>query len=254
MATVYLAADLRHERQVALKVLRAEIAAEIGNLRFLREIRLAAQLHHPHILPLYDSGTLEADPDFSIPPCPFYVMPYIEGESLRGRLARESELNPAEAVQIACEVAGALDYAHRHDIVHRDIKPENILLEEGHALVADFGIARALGAAREDNLTVTGLIVGTPAYMSPEQVNGDSGLDSRSDVYSLGCVLFEMLVGEPPYKGATLGAIIASRLSGPEPSVRAAPESPRLSTRPSVERWPPHRPSVSRPPRPSPRR
>jgi serine/threonine protein kinase/Tfp pilus assembly protein PilF len=224
MATVYLAADLRHERQVALKVLRPEIAAGLGTERFLREIRLAAQLHHPHILPLYDSGTLEHAPDSPTAPCPFYVMPYVEGESLRGRLVRERKLAVDEALRIAREVAGALDYAHRHNIVHRDIKPENILLEDGHALVTDFGIGRAIGVARDDNVTATGLIVGTPAYMSPEQVDGSLDLDGRSDIYSLGCVLFEMLVGEPPFKGTTLVAIIANRLRAPAPSARASCE------------------------------
>ncbi|HSJ75817.1 MAG TPA: serine/threonine-protein kinase, partial [Gemmatimonadales bacterium] len=222
MAIVYLADDLRHHRQVALKVLRAELAAEIGNERFLREIRVAAGLHHPHILPLYDSGTLEPEPGSTVPPRPFYVMPYVEGESLRARLGRERRLPPPEAIRIAREVADAIHYAHRHDVVHRDVKPENILLEDDHALVTDFGIARAVGAAGSDHLTRTGLLVGTPAYMSPEHIDADEGLDGRSDIYSLACVLFEMLVGEPPYHGTSLVAVIANRLRGPTPSVRAA--------------------------------
>ena len=225
MATVYLAHDLKHDRDVALKVLRSDIAAELGSERFLREIRLVAQLHHPHILPLYDSGVLVPDVDSGTISRPFYVMPYMEGRTLRDRLLLESKLEVEHALRIARQVAGALDYAHRHHIVHRDIKPENILLEEDHALVADFGIARSIGGTRDDNLTATRSIVGTVAYMSPEQVDGGRDLDGRSDIFSLGCVLFEMLVGEPPFNGSSLVAIIAKRLAEPTPSVRALRES-----------------------------
>jgi serine/threonine protein kinase/tetratricopeptide (TPR) repeat protein len=209
MAKVFLAHDLKYERQVAVKVLRPDLAAEVGATRFLREIQIAARLHHPHILPLYDSdqaGELV-----------YYVMPYVTGETLRQRLARERQLPVAESLQIAREVLDALSYAHAAKVVHRDIKPANILLEGGHALVADFGIARALGEAH----TTTGQLIGTPAYMSPEQVDGSEHLDGRSDIYSLGCVLFEMLVGQPPFRGSTVTAVIANRLSTPVPSPRA---------------------------------
>ena len=210
MATVYLARDLRHGRLVALKVVRPEVTRELGTVRFLREIRVAAQLHHPHILPLYDSGMFEAPPD---PPSPFYVMPFIEGETLARRLAVEHRLAVGEALGLACEVASALDYAHRQNVVHRDIKPENILLEDGHAVVADFGLARAITAAGEDGLTAEGLTVGTPAYMSPEQSVGEADLDGRTDVYSLACVLYEMLVGEPPFTGGGVRSIFVRRLT-----------------------------------------
>jgi len=186
MATVYLARDVKHDRPVALKVLRPELAASVGAERFLREIQVTAHLTHPNILPLLDSGRAD---DFL-----YYVTPYVEGESLRNRLDREGQLPVAEAVRLAASVADALDYAHRHDIVHRDIKPENILLEEGQPVVADFGIARALHAAEGGNLTETGVTLGTAAYMSPEQATGDQ-LDGRTDIYSLGCVLYEMLAG-----------------------------------------------------------
>jgi TolB-like protein/tRNA A-37 threonylcarbamoyl transferase component Bud32 len=226
-AIVYLARDLKHDRPVALKILRAEVAAELGVQRFLQEIKLAAQLHHPHILPLYDSGTVTVpEGTRDGPPRPYYVMPYLEGESLRERLGREGKLTLPDALRIAREIADALDSAHRHNIVHRDIKPENVLLDEGHAVVADFGIARAITAAGDGRTTGTGVVVGTPAYMSPEQVSGEE-LDGRSDVYSLGCVLFELLTGEPPYTGRSSLAIIARRLSEPVPRVRARrPEVP----------------------------
>jgi serine/threonine protein kinase/tetratricopeptide (TPR) repeat protein len=209
MARVFLAHDLKYERAVAVKVLRPELAAEVGPARFLREIQIAARLHHPHILPLYDSDQTDG--------LVYYVMPYIEGETLRHRLARERQLPIGDALRIAREVADALSYAHSCNVVHRDIKPANILLDAGHALVADFGIARAMGAGESS----TGHIVGTPTYMSPEQVDGLEHLDGRSDIYSLGSVLFEMLVGEPPFRGTTVMAIIANRLSSPVPSARA---------------------------------
>src|SRR5256885_3038221 len=199
MAVVFLARDPRHDRAVAIKVLRHEIAAALGAERFLREIQIAAKLHHPHILPLYDSGAAGE--------LLYYVMPYVEGESLRQRLEREKQLPVEEALAIARQVAGALAYAHRHDVVHRDIKPENILLSGGEAVVADFGIARAIRAAGGDKLTATGIAVGTPAYMSPEQVAGGAQLDGRTDVYSLGCVLYEMLAGEPPVTRPTAESV-----------------------------------------------
>ena len=202
MATVYLAHDVRHDRPVALKVLRPELAAILGGERFLKEIRLTANLQHPHILGLHDSG--EADG------LVYYVMPYVEGESLRQRLEREHQLPVEDAIRIATEVAGALDYAHRHGVIHRDIKPENILLHDGSALVADFGIA--LAASRSDGgtrLTETGMSLGTPHYMSPEQAMGEREITAKSDVYALGCVIYEMLSGEPPFTGPTAQAIVA---------------------------------------------
>ena len=211
MATVYLAEDLKHHRKVAVKVLRPELAAALGPERFLREIEIAAQLHHPHILPLYDSG--EADGFL------YYVMPYVEGESLRARLNREKQLPLNDALQIAREVADAIGSAHSHDVVHRDIKPENILLEEGHAVVADFGIARAITAAGGEKLTETGLSLGTPQYMSPEQATGSHVIDGRSDVYSLGCVLYEMLAGEAPFTGPTVESVVRQHLTADAPSV-----------------------------------
>jgi serine/threonine-protein kinase len=201
MALVYLARDVRHERFVALKTLRPEIAMALGRERFLREIKLAARLQHPNILPVYDSG----DANGTL----FYVMPYVEGESLRDRVEREPQLPLADALQIAHEVADALSYAHSHDVVHRDIKPENIMLSGGHAIVTDFGIARAVSAAGGDKLTETGLVIGTPSYMPPEQAAGTGQVDRRSDIYSLACVLYEMLAGQPPFTGPTAQAIIA---------------------------------------------
>src|SRR6184192_3364712 len=211
MATVYLAQDLKHRRLVAIKVLKPELAAALGPERFLREIELAARLTHPHILPLHDSGQAGGSL--------YYVMPYIEGESLRDRLEREGPLPLEEALRITREVASALTYAHSHDVVHRDIKPENILLSGGEAVVADFGIARAITQAAGTRLTETGIPVGTPAYMSPEQAGGGP-IDGRSDVYSLACVLYEMLVGEPPYTGPSAQVVIAKRFTDPVPSVR----------------------------------
>ena len=212
MATVYLADDLKHRRKVAIKVLRPELGSLLGPERFTREIRIAAGLTHPHILPLHDSG--EADGLL------FYVMPYVRGESLRQRLSREKQLSIDEAIGIVRQVASALDHAHAHGLIHRDIKPENILLHEGEAMVTDFGIALAAGAAPGERLTATGLMVGTPEYMRPEQAAGERTLDPRSDVYSLGCVLYEMLAGEPPYTGPTAQAVIAKRFTDPVPAIR----------------------------------
>ena len=205
MATVYLAHDLRHDRRVAMKVLHPELAASVGADRFLSEIKIVAGLQHPHILPLYDSG--EADGLL------WFVMPYSEGESLRQRLDRQRQLAVDESIRIAIEVADGLDYAHRQGVVHRDIKPGNILLAEGHATIADFGIARAIEAAKDERVTTTGIGVGTPLYASPEQATGDEALDGRTDVYSLGCVLYEMLAGEPPLSGSTPKMIQARRMS-----------------------------------------
>ncbi len=212
MATVYLAQDLRHSRPVALKVLKPELSAIIGAERFLVEIRTTANLQHPHILPLFDSGQVEGTV--------YYVMPFVEGEALRDRLDREKQLPIEDAVRIATEVASALDYAHRQGVIHRDIKPENILLHDGRAMVADFGIA--LAASRTEGgsrLTETGMSLGTPHYMSPEQALGERNIDARTDVYALGCVLHEMLAGEPPFNGPTAQAVIARVLSGEPESV-----------------------------------
>src|SRR5690348_14474872 len=221
MATVYLAEDVRHDRRVALKVLRPELSAVIGAERFLAEIKLTANLQHPHILPLFDSG--EADSYL------FYVMPFVQGETLRDRITREKQLPIADAVRITTEVASALDYAHRHGVVHRDIKPENILLHDGRALVADFGIALAASKASGSRMTETGMSLGTPHYMSPEQAMGEREITGRSDVYALGAVLYEMLTGDPPFTGSTAQAIVA----------RVVTESPRplLAQRHTI---PPH--------------
>src|SRR5881396_2955618 len=201
MATVYLAQDVRHDRHVALKVLNPELGAILGVERFLAEIRVTANLQHPNLLPLFDSG----DADGLL----FYVMPYVDGESLRARLDREKQLPIDEAVRLALAVASALDYAHRHGVIHRDLKPENILLHDGQPLVADFGIALAVSNAGGNRITQTGLSLGTPQYMSPEQATGDRAIDGRTDVYSLGAVTYEMLTGEPPHSGTTAQAIIA---------------------------------------------
>jgi eukaryotic-like serine/threonine-protein kinase len=219
MATVYLAEDLRNHRLVAVKVLRADLSALLGTERFLNEIRVTANLQHPHILPLFDSG--EADGRL------FYVMPYLEGEALAERIAREKQLPVEEAVRITREVASALDYAHRHGVIHRDIKPANILLQDGTALVADFGIALAVSNAGGARLTETGLSLGTPYYMSPEQATGDRQLDARSDVYSLGAVLYEMLTGDPPHTGSTAQAVIAAVVTEQPRDVAA--RRPRLA-------------------------
>jgi dipeptidyl aminopeptidase/acylaminoacyl peptidase len=205
MATVYLAHDLKHDREVALKLLRPELGAVLGADRFLAEIKISAGLDHPHILTLIDSGTADG--------FLYYVMPYVRGETLRHRLTREKQLAIEEALRIAQQVASALDYAHRKGVIHRDIKPENILLQEGEAVLADFGIALAVREAGGNRLTETGLSLGTPQYMSPEQATGDRALDARSDVYSLAAVLYEMLTGEPPVTGATAQAMIAKLMT-----------------------------------------
>ena len=223
MATVFLAHDLRHDRPVAFKVLHPDLAATLGPERFQREIRTTARLQHPHILPVLDSGDATGQL--------WYTMPHVEGESLRDRLRRETQLPLDDALQITREVADALAYAHSQGVVHRDIKPENILLSRGHALVADFGIARAVQVADAEHLTATGVAVGTPAYMSPEQADGASSVDGRSDLYSLGCVLYEMLTGEVPYTGRTPQAVIAKRVLEPLPHVRTL----RASVPPAVE-------------------
>ena len=213
MATVYLADDLKHERKVALKVLQPELAAVVGAERFLAEIKTTANLQHPHILPLFDSG--EADSFL------FYVMPHIQGESLREKLDREYQLPVDEAVRIATDVAEALDYAHRHGVIHRDIKPGNVLIHDGQPVISDFGIALAVGVAGGGRLTETGLSLGTPQYMSPEQATGDQQIGPATDIYALGCVLYEMLVGEPPYTGRTAQAVLGKIVVGETPSASA---------------------------------
>jgi serine/threonine-protein kinase len=217
MATVYLARDLKHNRSVALKVLQPDLAAALGPERFLREVQLTASLQHPHILSVYDSG--EAAGRL------WYTMPFVEGETLSARLGRERQLPLDDALQIARNILAALAYAHSHGVIHRDIKPENILLESGEAVLADFGIARAISAAGGEHLTQTGMTVGTPAYMSPEQAAGGTELDGRSDLYSVGCVLYEMLAGEPPYTGPTAQAILAKRFLEPVPHLRTLRET-----------------------------
>jgi serine/threonine-protein kinase len=223
MATVYLARDVRHNRQVALKVLSPELGAVLGVERFLAEIEVTANLQHPNLLPLFDSG--EADGLL------FYVMPYVDGESLRARLEREKQLPVDEAVRVATAICGALDYAHRHRVIHRDLKPENILLQEGQPLIADFGIALAVSKAGGERITQTGLSLGTPQYMSPEQATGDRVVDGRTDIYSLGAMLYEMLVGDPPHSASTSQAIIAKVLTERPAGVRAS----RATVPPHVE-------------------
>jgi len=249
MAIVYLAEDLKHQRKVALKVLRPELAASLGAERFLREIATAAQLTHPNILPLFDSGwgggwadehfeeeTTAHPPHRSPAEFLYYTMPYVDGESLRDRLTHQHQLPIEAALRITREVADALGYAHEQGIVHRDIKPENILFEAGHAVVSDFGIARAVSAAGAEALTETGLAVGTPAYMSPEQGMGDADLDGRSDLYSLGCVLYEMLAGEPPYTARTAQAVLAKKLTEPTPRVAVVRETVPASVQAALTR------------------
>ena len=248
MATVYLARDLKHDRAVAIKVLRPDLVAVLGPERFLREIRLTAQLQHPNILSLLDSG--QAPGRGGEGGLCFYVMPYVEGESLRRRLEREGQLALGDALRLTREVAEALDYAHQFGVVHRDIKPDNILLLRGHALVADFGVAVAQRQTGGERLTETGLSVGSPAYMSPEQSMAEPRLDGRSDQYSLACVLYELLAGEPPYTGPTAQAIIAKRLGDPIPSIRRlrteVPESVDAAIRRALARAPADRfPSIA---------
>ncbi len=223
MATVYLAQDLKHDRQVAIKVLRPELSAVIGAERFLREIKTIANLSHPHILGLIDSGEITGTA--------YYVMPFVEGESLRDRLAREKQLPVADAVRLASEVAAALDYAHRHGVIHRDIKPENVMLHDGSALVTDFGIALAISSGGNTRMTETGMSLGTPHYMSPEQAMGEREITARSDVYALGAMTYEMLVGDPPFTGSTAQAIIAKVMTS-EPAGLTAQ---RKSVPPAVE-------------------
>ena len=234
MATVYLAHDIKHDRQVAVKVLRPELAAVLGAERFLAEIKTTANLQHPHILPLHDSGEVDGTV--------FYVMPFVEGESLRDQLNREKQLPVGDAVRIATEVAGALDYAHRKGIIHRDIKPENILLHDGQALVADFGIALAAANTGGTRMTETGMSLGTPHYMSPEQAMGERDLDARTDVYALGCVMYEMLTGEPPFDGPTAQAIVAKVMaSEPEPVAtlrRTVPPAVAATVHTALEKLP----------------
>jgi len=218
MATVYLARDVKHDRLVALKVLRPDLAAVLGGERFLREIRLTAQLQHPHILSLLDSGEAAG--------FLFYVMPYIEGESLRERLTQDGQLATEEALRITGAICSALEYAHQRTVIHRDIKPENILLSHGEPMVADFGVALAAASAGRERLTETGLSLGTPAYMSPEQASASPRLDGRTDQYSLACVVYEMLAGEPPYTGPTAQAIIAKRFSEPVPHLSTVRDVP----------------------------
>jgi serine/threonine-protein kinase len=234
MATVYLAHDVRHDRKVAIKVLRPELAAVIGAERFLREIKTIANLQHPHILGLIDSGEVNGTA--------YYVMPFVEGESLRDRLNREKQLPIAEAVRLASEVAAALDYAHRHGIIHRDIKPENVMLHDGSALVADFGIALAVSSAGGSRMTETGMSLGTPHYMSPEQAMGEREITARSDVYALGVMTYEMLTGDPPFTGSTAQAIIAKVMTDdpapPRRHRRAVPEHVEDAVLTAMEKLP----------------
>jgi serine/threonine-protein kinase len=219
MATVFLAEDFKHHRRVAIKVLDPEAVAALGSTRFLREIEIIARLTHPHIVPLFDSGQADG--------LLFYVMPYVVGESLRNRLIREKQLPVEEAVRIAREVADALGYAHDQGVVHRDVKPENILLESGHAVVTDFGIARVASMPLGPERTPTGLAVGTPAYMSPEQATGSRKLDGRSDLYNLGCVLYEMLAGVPPFTGTSTETLVHQHVNvSPRPVTDLRPALP----------------------------
>jgi serine/threonine-protein kinase len=217
MATVFVARDLKLGRDVALKLLRPELAASTAHERFLREIAILASLHHPHILQIHDSGVLEAGGRWD---GPFFIMPFVEGDSLRDRLAREVQLPLGEVLRLTGEIAEALTYAHTRGVVHRDIKPENILLDSGHALLADFGVAYAVDLAAGQSLSLSGVRLGAPGYMSPEQAAGGGPVDARSDVYSLGCVVYEMLAGEPPFSGATPQAIIARHAADPVPALR----------------------------------
>src|SRR5678809_932156 len=234
MATVYLAHDLKHERQVAIKTLKPELAAVLGAERFIVEIKTTAALQHPHILPLFDSG--EADGFL------YYVMPYIQGETIREKVNRETQFGVDEAVRIAREIADALDYAHRHGVIHRDIKPENILLHDGRAMVMDFGIALAVSAAAGGRMTETGLSLGTPHYMSPEQATAEKEISARSDIYSLASVLYEMLTGNPPHTGASAQQIIAKIVTEPAQPVtslrRSVPPNVAAAVAKALERLP----------------
>jgi eukaryotic-like serine/threonine-protein kinase len=212
MATVYLARDVHHRQPVAIKVMHPSLATALDSKRFLREMGIAASLAHPLIVPLYDSGHAGG--------VPYYIMPYVEGESLYERLQRERRLSLEDALRITHDIAAALGYAHSRGVLHRDVKPENILLAGGQALVADFGLARAIGVANYRKLTETGVIVGTLYYMSPEQLREDRDLDQRTDIYSLGCILYEMLTGGPPYTGLSLKDVVTRILRSPVPSVR----------------------------------
>src|SRR5436190_2381655 len=226
MATVYLAHDLRHDRDVAIKVLHPDLGAALGGERFLTEIRTTARLQHPHILPLLDSGEAGG--------LLYYVMPLVSGETLRARLERERQLPIDDALLIAREVADALEYAHGLGVIHRDVKPENILLQGGHALVADFGIALAVQQAGGQRMTQTGLSLGTPQYMSPEQAMGERTIDARSDVYALGAVAYEMLTGDPPFTGSTVQAIVAKVLTEKPASLIARRERVTLAVEHAV--------------------
>jgi eukaryotic-like serine/threonine-protein kinase len=231
MAVVYLARDRKHDRPVAIKLLRPEIVTGEDAQRFLLEIQILARLQHPHILALLDSGATD-----EVPPRPFYVMPYVDGETLRQRLTREGPLPVAEALRLVREAGEALHYAHGEGLIHRDVKPENVLLSQGHALVADFGIARAAGIAAGDRLTQPGLSMGTPAYMSPEQAGGDREVDARADQYSLACVLYELLAGEPPFTGPDMFAVLSRQLLDPVPPLTTVRPGVPMSVRRAVER------------------
>src|SRR5687768_14496176 len=242
MATVYLARDIRHDRPVALKLLNPELGAVLGVERFLAEIRVTANLQHPNLLPLFDSGAADG--------LLYYVMPFVEGESLRARLEREKQLPIDEAVRITVSIANALDYAHSHNVIHRDLKPENILLQHGQPVVADFGIALAVSKAGGNRVTQTGLSLGTPQYMSPEQATGDRVIDGRTDIYSLGALTYEMLSGEPPHIGHTSQAIIARLLTDKPRSVRssraAVPEHVDATVQRALEKLPADRFSTAK--------
>ena len=231
MATVYLARDTKHGREVAIKVIHPALAVAIGTERFLREIQLAGQLQHPHLVGLIDSGETE-----EVAPRPFYVMPLVEGESLRARLEREGQLPVADALRLIREIGDALHYAHGRGVIHRDIKPENVLLAHGHAMVTDFGIARAVREAGGDRLTATGVSLGTPAYMSPEQAGGSEAVDARSDQYSLACLLYEMLAGQPPFTGKSGAQVMARQVMDPVPPLATVRPGVTASVTKAVER------------------
>jgi serine/threonine protein kinase len=247
MATVYLARDIRHNRRVAIKLLDPELGAVLGVERFLAEIQVTANLQHPNLLPLFDSGQTG---DGGGKGLLYYVMPYVEGESLRARIERERQLPVDEAVQIAVAVASALDYAHGHGVIHRDLKPENILMQSGQPVIADFGIALAVSNAGGQRVTQTGLSLGTPQYMSPEQATGDRVIDGRADIYSLAAVTYEMLTGEPPHTGSTMQAVIARLLTEQPRSVRAmrpqVPEHVEAALERALEKLPADRWATAR--------